>query len=785
MRRTGLGFRKNLLAAFSGAQWSLLGAALLTVATIISYSMYTEYMLIDAMERDRLTTQARVVNENLERQLTETNNTLDSIRHDLPLLINKNDGGESLKHRLQIMRDAMTGTRAITLFNAYGTLIARSPDQFVGQNFAQRDYFQIARRGGDPVTLYLAPPFIAATGDYVLNVSKVVLDDHGEFAGVILASLGPSYFSTLLNSVNYAPDMQLGLVHGDGKTVFQIPAANDAVNKEAKSPINLRVLDHLAQQGQTRIFDAVPGGDGETRLTVLHTIQPEHLPMDKALVLTASRDRSIVFSFWRKDLAVRSVLFLLLVLATTTGLFFHRRRQQVYQRHVAEQEAIRQQAQAALRESEERWNFALEAGEEGVWDWNIQTGEAHYSRRWKEMLGFTESEIGSSFADWTARVHPEDLPLVMSAIQAHLDGKTASATVEMRLLCKDGQWKWTLGRGMLVGRDASGNPLRLVGTNVDITERRRIADELEQHREHLANLVADRTRELADRNASLETTMSRLQHMQRQLVQSEKLSGLGAMVAGVSHELNTPIGNARVVATSLGELAGEFATKIDSGLKRSDLDSFMRKVNEGHQLIERNLIRAAGLIQSFKQVAVDQTSSHRRRFDLQTSIEEILATVRPSYKTTPYRIVTDLTSDLTLDSYPGPLGQVIVNLLENARIHGFDGRNHGIVYVRTKQLDADYLLLTVEDDGIGIPAPHLPRIFDPFFTTRMSLGGSGLGLNIVYNIVTGLLGGSISVTSQPGQGAAFTLQIPCIAPSAPRTGSPSMGPATLPLMADI
>ncbi|KFB66775.1 EAL domain-containing protein [Candidatus Accumulibacter vicinus] len=140
----------------------------------------------------------------------------------------------------------------------------------------------------------------------------------------------------------------------------------------------------------------------------------------------------------------------------------------------------RTRAEAALLESEERWKFALEGAGEGVWDWNIQTGDAVYSRRWKEMLGFAEGEIGNNSSEWSSRVHPEDMPKVMAAIQAHIDGKTPSAAIEFRMMCKDGSWLWTLGRGMVVSRDASGKPLRLVGTNADISERKASADKIER-----------------------------------------------------------------------------------------------------------------------------------------------------------------------------------------------------------------------------------------------------------------------------------------------------------------
>ena len=150
----------------------------------------------------------------------------------------------------------------------------------------------------------------------------------------------------------------------------------------------------------------------------------------------------------------------------------------------------RKQIEDALKKSEERWKFALEGAGDGVWDWNIQTGDALYSRRWIEMLGYAEGEIGNSSFEWSSRVHPEDMPRVMSAIQTHIEGGTASAAVEFRMRCKDGGWKWTLGRGMVVNRSSDGQPLRLVGTNTDISERKQAEADLQEQKEFF-HLIAE------------------------------------------------------------------------------------------------------------------------------------------------------------------------------------------------------------------------------------------------------------------------------------------------------
>lgn len=297
---------------------------------------------------------------------------------------------------------------------------------------------------------------------------------------------------------------------------------------------------------------------------------------------------------------------------------------------------------------------------------------------------------------------------------------------------------------------------------------RKSENELAQHRDRLEQMVLDRTHELSAKNQALEETLARLRQAQSELVQASKLSSLGKLVAGVAHELNTPIGNARTVATALCDLRGEFSHKLDAGagIRKSELVDFLNQIDEGSRLVEANLIRAANLIQSFKQVAVDRSSSQRRVFDLRGVTDEIIATLHPVIVMTPFVIDLTIDPDIRLDGYPGPYGHVIVSLIENALIHGLHDRAQGRITVSGRQA-GDLAEIEVSDDGWGIAAENLPQVFDPFFTTRFGQGGSGLGLNIVFNIVTGVLGGKISVDSPPGRGACFRITVPLCAPERP------------------
>ncbi len=273
----------------------------------------------------------------------------------------------------------------------------------------------------------------------------------------------------------------------------------------------------------------------------------------------------------------------------------------------------------------------------------------------------------------------------------------------------------------------------------------------------------ERSHALQDANSELEQSIVSLQQTQDDLVRSEKLAALGALVAGVAHELNTPIGNGVLAASSLLDHARAFEQACAQGLRKSALDAHLAEVTQAGEILLRNLSRADDLVASFKQVAVDRESSQARRFVLDEMIAEIMLTLWPTLKKSGVTIAHDIPAGIVMHSYPGPLGQVVTNLVNNAVIHGFDGAEGGNIAVSARVLDADWIELVVRDDGQGIAPDRLGRIYDPFYTTKLGKGGSGLGLNIVYNTVHGVLGGRIAVHSELGKGACFTIALPLLA----------------------
>jgi PAS domain S-box-containing protein len=305
--------------------------------------------------------------------------------------------------------------------------------------------------------------------------------------------------------------------------------------------------------------------------------------------------------------------------------------------------------------------------------------------------------------------------------------------------------------------------------SVDVTERKRLDDELRELNAHLEKRVTERTHAVEQSNRELVQTMATLQQAQDELVQSEKLASLGSLVAGVAHELNTPLGNALVAISAMHEKIQETIHAVESGqMKKSVLSANLQHLLEGGTLAERSMQRAVELITGFKQVAVDQESERRRTFNLAQMLGEVLDTLRPNLKRSGLDLQLQLTlhPSLSLDSFPGPLGQVIINIVMNALNHAFEGRSAGVVQVLAEPLQGQSRVrVRILDDGVGIAPQHLGQIFDPFFTTRLGQGGSGLGLSISRRIVTKILGGQLTVQSTPGEGTCFEMVLPTVAPS--------------------
>ena len=289
---------------------------------------------------------------------------------------------------------------------------------------------------------------------------------------------------------------------------------------------------------------------------------------------------------------------------------------------------------------------------------------------------------------------------------------------------------------------------------------------LAQREAEVQELNATLEQRVDERTAELAAAMETLQKAQDELRQSEAKAAIAALVASVTHEINTPLGNAVMASSALKDQATAFLANVEAGhLKRSELTAFLQALGTGSDLIQRNLHRAEGLLKNFKQVAADQASEQRRQFDLAATLGEVMQLLAPMLKRHPQKVVTELPAGILMDSYPGPLGQVVINLINNAYLHGFDGRDSGTLRI-TAHAEANQVHLSVTDDGRGMSHETLAKLFQPFFSTKIGHGGTGLGMTIVEGIVRKTLGGSMHIDSEPGAGTTIRLTLPLFAPVA-------------------
>jgi len=366
----------------------------------------------------------------------------------------------------------------------------------------------------------------------------------------------------------------------------------------------------------------------------------------------------------------------------------------------------------------------------------------------ERMLGYSAEEMQG---EPVLRLHlPDDL-------RAHGEGLAFRPGIRNWILQRKDGTPVQVSTALSAVNDEQGGSLGFLSISRDISEQLAAQAELIELNAALDRRVRERTQEL-------EQALDHLKQVQGKLVQSEKLASLASLVAAVAHELNTPIGNSVTVASTLRDSTIKLGREMGDGhLRKQQLISYLNDMEAGTTLLEKALLSAADLVSNFKRVAVDQGSENRRVFDLRAVLQDTLAILKPMLKKTPYEVVADLPEGVHMNSFPGALEQVINNLVNNAVQHGFAGREQGRMRLSAR-LAGDQLRIEFSDDGRGMSADTLARIYDPFFTTALGQGGSGLGMHITYNLVTGPLGGEIEVQSRPDEGCRVLISIPLVAP---------------------
>lgn len=416
---------------------------------------------------------------------------------------------------------------------------------------------------------------------------------------------------------------------------------------------------------------------------------------------------------------------------------------------LTEEVKARRATEMALQDSEMRMRSVIDSayeafigmdGEGRIFDWNRQA-ELTFGWRRDEVLDQLVGEVIVP-ARFRQR-HSFGLRHFMATGQ----GRVLNNRIEISALHRNGDefpvelsiWNIPHADGCIFGAFVR-----------DITERKRAEEQLRQLNERLEMRVEERTQELR-------LAMDKI-------VESEKLASLGSVVAGVAHELSTPIGNIVMTASTLGDTIKDLAAAVTEGkLTRSQLRQSADDSKTASELIVRSALRASELIDSFKKVAVDQTSQRRRKFDLRATVGDILQTLGTIMRHARASCELRIPEGIAMDSYPGDLEQVLNNLIMNSIHHGFEGRGAGQIVIDARRF-GDEVEIVYRDDGVGIPPEVQRKVFDPFYTTKLGQGGSGLGMFIVHNLMHGPLKGDIKIDSEPGKGVVFTMRLPAVTP---------------------
>ena len=402
-----------------------------------------------------------------------------------------------------------------------------------------------------------------------------------------------------------------------------------------------------------------------------------------------------------------------------------------------EEAAEKRRVEGERDAQERRWRTMLETSPVGI---SIVCALSHvrlYSNpKYDALFGMPEHGVALGLPVAVSFADPADMQRMTAAFgeQGYVSG------LEVRRRRFDGSVWWCLLD--IRPMEYDGRPAYIVW-HYDVTYRRLAEEELRGEKERAEQALAD------------------LRQAQQSLIHAEKMASLGALVAGVAHEINTPVGVTVTAASLLADETAALLRLFEAGtMRRTAFERYAELAQEASERILSNANRAAELIQSFKQVAVDQTRDDRRRFDLAQYIHEVLVSLGPRLKQTGVQVSVDCPEGLEVDGYPGPLAQVLTNLVVNALVHAFEPSHYGHIRLHAGPSGDDGVVLVFADDGKGIAPDVLPKIFDPFFTTNRIGGGTGLGLNIVYNLVRQKLAGSIEVASVPAEGTSFTIRFP-------------------------
>ena len=822
-------------------------------------SLLHQRRIIESHERERLQAQARIVDKNLGKQLEAANFALAGVLKDLPLFELRADGTQRANLRLKALCDAMAGVRTMFIVDARGKIVAASREELLGKDLSFRDYYKVPREHPDPALLYVSPPFKTVLGYYLINLSRAITGPNGEFKGVVSAGIDPEFFSILLSSVLYAPDMRSGIIHRDGLRVLMVPELAKRTGRDATGtgPLFAR---HLAQGRIESLLTGRSYATGEERLTALRTINPEILHMDKPLIVSVSRQLDAVYAGWRRDAVTEGALFAVFSFASLNGLYFYQRRQRSFDRQSGS-------ARQALKESAERYQTLLKSASDGIHILDRQGQLVEANQAFLAMLGYDEQEaLQLHVWDWDANWNAEQLWRVMAEIIAQ------PATFETVHRRRDGRLIEVeiSARGISIGGEQY-----LYAAAREITDRKHAERELSDSRQQMMNIIdflpdatfaidlqgkviawnkameqmsgvgkADMIGQgdyaytvpfygvrrpqllnlLDASDLEIETRYRNIERLGETLFAEvfvpSVYGGRGAHVWAIGAPLYDAEGKrigaietirditerkraeielqeAKELAEAstlsksqfLANMSHEIRTPMNAilGLTRLTLETSLSEQQRDYlhkvQSSSRALLGILNDILDYSKIEAGRLELENIDFDLDGvlhSLSDLFSyAAQEKGVELSYQVLPEVPVNLKGD--PQRLGQVLSNLIGNA----VKFTDRGEILVRAECLERQGELIrlgfSVRDTGIGIEPEQCEALFQAFGQLDSSIsrryGGTGLGLTICRHLVD-LMGGEISLQSQPGQGSTFSFTVRLQRSRNPRqNGGPMPRPA--------
>lgn len=447
------------------------------ITGIVSFYLFYSFQNTYQVASASLSHQAKVVNENLNRELQELNNALITLVSLAEAAESKPDTFKVMTSSMRELLGSFVGVETLIYVDVNGVIQSSNRPELIGLNVREKERYQAISHSNSKQLLYLSEPFVTPLGRLAVGAARVVQDSHGQFHGYVMAILTVNYFHTLLSSVSFAPDIYTTIIHSDGKIIYRVPANQYKISHDSKISEQDPFWGFI-NSGKNSLVIKGEGIDNKERLMVFKLIESGTVKTDKKLVFKISHSTEAIFATWQKSLVYSLSQFGIIVIILIGAMMLYQHRQKYLRRLEGLRVVEKQKALDDITESELRWRFAIEGSGDGLWDWDITNNKVFFSKNWKTMLGYDESDVSDSLNEWERLVHPDDYEATIAAVKQHLDGKTPVYTNEHRLLCKDGSYKWILDRGLVVSRDEHGTHLRAIGTHTDISDRREAEETL-------------------------------------------------------------------------------------------------------------------------------------------------------------------------------------------------------------------------------------------------------------------------------------------------------------------